>query len=137
MRKATVLCSVLILALAAPACGRKPGESPRCRIFEDPVPAHSDRATLDQLQEAYEDMARLGECAKAAGQSVEEYMERHEVARKVEEAAREAAQAVQGAAETVVDRARRAAEQVQEGAQRAIDESAERIEQGIEAATGR
>jgi hypothetical protein len=136
MRKAILLSFLATLALGAPACSKQPGENPRCRIFEESVPARPDQATLDQLREAYDDMARIAECARAASQSVEEFMERHQVRKKIEDVARQASQAVTSAAETVVDRTRQTVEQVQEGAQQAIDESAERIEQGIKAATG-
>jgi hypothetical protein len=136
MRKAILLSLLATFAVGAPACGKKPGENPRCRIFEESVPAHPDRATLDQLRDAYDDMARIAECAKAASLSVEEFMERHQVRKKIEDAARQVSETVTSTAETVVDRARQTVEQVQEGAQQAIDESAERIEQGIQAATG-
>jgi hypothetical protein len=136
MRKATVLLVVATLALGAPACSKKPGENPRCRIFEESVPTHPDRSTLEQLQDAYDDMARIAECAKAASLSVEEFMERHQVRKKIEDVARQVGSAVTSTAETVVDQARQTVEQVQEGAQRAIAESADRIEQGIKAATG-
>jgi hypothetical protein len=136
MGKATMLLFVTTLALGAPACSRKPGENPRCRIFEESVPAQPDRATLEQLQDAYDDMARIAECAKAASLSVEEFMERHQVRKKIEDVARQVGSAVTTTAETVVDQARQTVEQVREGAQQAIDESADRIEQGIQFATG-
>jgi hypothetical protein len=136
MKNATVVCALATLLLGATACRGQPGENPRCRIFDQGVPSQPDAGTLAPLEEAYHDLDLIGECAKAAAVSVDEFMRRRDIRAKLDEVLTQLQGALTTTAETVVDQARGTVQQVQEGASRAMQQSVDRIEEGIKAATG-
>jgi hypothetical protein len=119
MPKATMLLAVAALALAPALGGCKKGSgdgNARCRVFdEDPVTAES--GALAGLREAYDDAARIAECAKAAKMTVEEFMRAHRVAERL----RSAKTILEGTAETVVEGAKATARQVEQGATRTLE----------------
>jgi len=104
-----------VLALAAAGCKKESGDPARCRVFDqDPVSA--DEGALAGLRQAYEDAARIAECAKAAQVSVDEFMRTH----RVQERLRAARTILEDTAETVVEGAKATARQVEEGATGAL-----------------
>jgi hypothetical protein len=130
MRKATVLSAVLVIAWAVAACKRKAGEDVRCRVFDRLPPAASPEA-LAEYQAAYEDVARIAECAKAAAMTVDEYMTEHRVRERLSAAGRalevEGRSIVEGANQTIRE-VKRGAEQALEAAQRKAEEQLKAIQ---------
>ena len=127
MRNATVALLAVALALTLGACRKKQaGENPRCRIFEQ-EPARADQGTLQQIQEAYGDMVRVQECAKAAAVTVDEFMARHRVRERLDEAGR----LLRSSGDSIVEGARQTAEAVKEGAERAMQEAERRTDEQL------
>jgi hypothetical protein len=90
---------LLVAVLAGSGgCRKKPGENPRCRVF-DQDPVNAEGGVLEDLRQAYGDAARIAECAAAARVSVEEFTRAH----KVEERLRAARTILEGAAQNVLE----------------------------------
>ncbi|MBI5500141.1 MAG: hypothetical protein HY907_07845 [Deltaproteobacteria bacterium] len=130
MRKATMLLAAVGFALAAAGCkkGSGGGEA-RCRVF-DQDPASADRGALAGLQQAYEDAARIAECAKAAKMSVEEFMRAHDVAERL----RTIESVVLGAPRTMAEGVKAKAREVQEQVTGALEGAQDRAWEAIRSA---
>jgi hypothetical protein len=130
MRKATVLSAVLFIVCALAACKRNAGEDVRCRVFDRLPPAASPEA-LAEYKAAYEDVARIAECAKAAAMTVDAYMTEHRVRERLSAAGRalevEGQSILEGADRTIRE-VKQGAEQVLEAAQRKAEEQVKAIQ---------
>ena len=120
---------MVALAVTFTACKKEQAANPRCRIFEqDPEQAQGDGA-LDDLRAAYQDLQLIAECARAARQTVSEWMEQHQVQQRLQALE----DRIEGVGRTVLEGARDTINSAKTGAEGALQEGAERAQEAAKA----
>ncbi len=146
MKRITAVLAGFALAGALGGCKKSEAANPRCRIFEQDPAQVSDRDTLEQIREAWEDAERVRECAQVAARTVGEFRTEHRVEERLAEAGRkleelgvtlqQMGERASSAGQSALGEARQTVERAREGAEQAAAEAQRRIEEGIRAATG-